>query len=296
MSTPTLSPTSTVVSSSSPQSISPPRQSARTCCPTSQQLATSVRPSTSTTPVQALVSSPGVITVNDLTSALASTSISSNVSPVRKEQKLITAGAGPSRLRSPKPAREKIPKLHRPPSMTAPPSPPDSETERRDRPTVTALPPLIKSRRRLNRATHRRLSLNQQRQRSLMPPPPPPPTAVAVNVTPPHTPKQKPAEVAADPSSDEEVVEVRTTKKVTGKTAKARRVALPRIPTLAYAMPGRNGKSWQETMVSQPLWETANHRADINSAALSRLAPACLSKFPVPASALSTPAEVFSRT
>lgn len=244
MSTPILSPTSTVVSSSSPRSIASPRQQARTCCPTPQLFATSARPSTSTTPIQAVVSSPGVITVNELASALASSSI--NNSHSAQGVKL----AGPSRCKSPRTASENIPKMHRPPSMTGPPSPPDSETDKQGRPAVAALPPLIKPRRRLNRATHRRLSLNHQRQKSLPPPPPPPPTAVAVTVTPPHTPKLKSSEMPAEaPVSDAEVVEVRT-KKVTGKPAKARRVVLPRLPTLAYAMPGRNGKTWQETIVS----------------------------------------------
>lgn len=255
MSTPILSPTSTVVSSSSPRSITSPKQHARTCCPTPQQFATSARPSTSTTPVQAVVSSSGVITVSELASALASSSINNNFSTVIKDEKL----AGPSRCKSPATTSEKIPKMHRPPSMTGPPSPPDSETDKQSRPAVAALPPLIKPRRRLNRATHRRLSLNHQRQKSLPPPPPPPPTAVAVTVTPPDTPKRKTSEMPdASDSDTEQVVEVRTTKKVTGKPAKARRVVLPRLPTLAYAMPGRNGKTWQESIVSPTIsgWRT----------------------------------------
>lgn len=245
MSTPILSPTSTVVSTSSPRSITSPRQQqARTCCPTPQLFATSARPSTSTTPIQAVVSSSGVITVNELASALVSSSI--NQHPVSAQDAKL---AGPSWCQSPRTASEKIPKMHRPPSMTGPPSPPDSETDKQGRPAVAVLPPLIKPRRRLNRATHRRLSLNHQRQKPLPPPPPPPPTAVAVTVTPPHTPKHKSAEMPEAAVSDAEVVEVRI-KKVTGKIAKARRVVAPRLPTLAYAMPGRNGKTWQESIVS----------------------------------------------
>lgn len=87
------------------------------------------------------------------------------------------------------------------------------------------------------------------------------------------------------PVSDAEVVEVRT-KKVPGKIAKARRVVAPRLPTLAYAMPGRNGKTWQESIVSFNVHIVANVSPNKSSAASNRWVPAWANKLRALASAL----------
>lgn len=249
MSTPALSPTPTVVSSSSPQSITFPRQ--RHCCPSSEKFTASSRASTATSPVQAFVASPGIVTVDDLASALALSSLADVV--LGHDERHASESAGSSSGQSPTAAAatENIPKSHRPPSLLGPPSPPDSETDKNcGADDIAALPPLIKPRRRLNRMNHRRLSLNHlPRQRSLPPPPPPPPTAIDVTETPPLTPQPQPAGEKDAYIGDSAAIEVRISKKPQGK-ARARRAALPRLPALAYAMPGRNGKTWQDSVVS----------------------------------------------